>query len=172
MEAAFCILSKIALPLATLLVSALALLVVYSQMRIASAKVQLDLYNRRFSIYESALELYTALFNQGQQDINPLRTKFMRSVRESRFLFDEKDGVYAALEIIRKNCDMVNDFTEARKTDAEQNRSEEQKEYLRLLGNRCTTATMELEGNLLVLETKMGRYLDFNTVDGWGFWRK
>ena len=172
MQTAFCQFSKSVLPLATLFVSALALVVVYSQMRIASAKVRLDLYNRRFTVYESALELYAALFNQGQQDINPLRMKFMRSVRESRFLFDEKDGVYAALETIRKKCEIVNDFAKEQKTDEQPMRSEERKDYLRLLGNQCTTATMELEGTLLTLEAKMGKYLDFMNVDGWGLWRK
>lgn len=160
------------MPLVTLLLSALALLVVYSQMRIASAKVRLDLYNRRFTIYQSALELYAALFNQGQHDINAIRQKFITSVRESRFLFDEKDGVSAALEIIRTNCEMVNDFAKAQKADEEPKQSEERKEYLRLLGDRCNTATMELEGNLLTLEVKLGRYLDFRSVDGWGLWRK
>lgn len=46
------------LSIAAALLSLATFVVGYSQMKIASAKVKLDLYNKRFSVYLAALEYY------------------------------------------------------------------------------------------------------------------
>lgn len=75
----------------------------YSQLQTNRLKLKLGLYNRRFNVYQSALNYYLDFYykatNKNQSE-NAGR-KFVSSYRESKFLFDEKSGVYDQLTVIK-----------------------------------------------------------------------
>jgi hypothetical protein len=63
-------------------------------------KLRLDLYNRRFEIYRSCLNLHEQLMGHGSQEEN-LLDPFFRAFRESRFMFPDS-GVHELLEKLLK----------------------------------------------------------------------
>jgi len=89
--------------IATVLISMATFSVAYSQMKIASAKTKLDLYNKRFSIYISAMEYYHAASNEPYEKIKERGNQFTKFYRESFFLFEPSDGVYETLGEILQN---------------------------------------------------------------------
>jgi hypothetical protein len=75
---------------------------------ISKDKLKLDLYNRRFAIYDATMKLYQSVVS----DIDDATASaevikgFILPFRESRFLFDTKDGVYQLLDVIRGQCNL------------------------------------------------------------------
>lgn len=107
------------IPILTVLVACATFVVGYSQMRIASAKVKLDLYERRFNVYISALDFYRAFYKKEPQEVEKCMLELIRSCRESKFLFKEEDGIYEILTKIKKAGEQVvlsNDDTKKNKT--------------------------------------------------------
>ncbi|MBJ7533272.1 hypothetical protein JDN40_04015 [Rhodomicrobium vannielii ATCC 17100] len=82
--------------------------VAYSQMRIASAKARLDLYNRRFAIYICALEYYLILSNDASEaEIKEKTISFTKASRESIFLFDPIDGIGQTMHDIMQDGSII-----------------------------------------------------------------
>jgi hypothetical protein len=82
-------------------VAAMALWVASRQSKTNMAKLRLDLYDKRFAIYEDTLAFYQALGgapNALQTDsFTSSHRSFMKSYRESQFLFDDDSGVFELL---------------------------------------------------------------------------
>lgn len=87
-------------------IAAVVALIAIWQSKISKNKLRLDLYNRRFDIYSRTLDFYHALlnFDGGGGSKSPerlhlyeLQRNFIKSYRESRFLFDRKHGVFDIL---------------------------------------------------------------------------
>lgn len=75
----------------------------YSQLQTNRLKLKLDLYNRRFNVYQSALNYYLDLYSKttNKNRSENAGRKFVSSYRESKFLFDEKSGVYDQFTVIK-----------------------------------------------------------------------
>lgn len=94
----------IALGVTTPIVAIYAVWIARQQGRINRDKLRLDLYQRRFHIYESVVAFYAALLGSKEQmrtdEFTQKQMDFIRSVRESRFLFDEASGIHERLEML------------------------------------------------------------------------
>lgn len=136
----------------------------HSQMKIASARVRLDLYNKRFNIYVLALEYYQTYYNKLNGDLRLKGAEFIKHYRESLFLFSEEDGIYETLTNF-KNCmgpieayrDRVSENSGMLKGGPNADDAHEQ----------CVTAGLKMGEYLSQLEKQMVKYLDFKVVDGW-----
>jgi hypothetical protein len=82
-------------------IAAMALWVASRQSKTNMAKLRLDLYDKRFAIYENTLTFYQALNGAPhslQTDaFTSLHRSFIKSHRESQFLFDDDSGVFEIL---------------------------------------------------------------------------
>ncbi len=124
-----------------------------------SAKLKLDLYNRRFKIYEDVLALFQTVYRDwNEEESTPLAHAMIRSFRESKFLFDKEDGIYEVISQInqayakhagyhkhKSNCDETNRLLH-------ENAVQGREDYMKLLET---------------LENKMAKYLDFHKIHGW-----
>jgi hypothetical protein len=138
--------------------------IAYSQMRIASAKAKLDLYNKRFAIYAAALDYYWALWNE-HDSVTTLSPALTKAYRESQFLFAGADGIYEILGKIQQHG-----------ANAKLHHEEIKKLEAPPIGNLGSahghrrSRSIELSGyesELKKLERQIAKYLAFTSVAGW-----
>ncbi|MGH8390423.1 MAG: hypothetical protein ACRD6X_12010 [Pyrinomonadaceae bacterium] len=142
-------------------VGLIALTVAWSQMRIASAKTKLDLYNKRFNVYLAALEFHQCA---GSGDgIKEKFDKLTQAYRESLFLFYDKDGIRKTLEKIQIAGFAILTHHIA-KLDPN-SAADLFKEFQTPAGD----AYMGMEEDIRALEDQLKSYLSFNNVRGWTF---
>lgn len=142
-------------------VGLIAVTVAWSQMRIASAKTKLDLYGRRFSVYLAALEFYQYAYSDKRVDLKHKSEKLTHAFRESKFLFDSKDGIYDVLEKIQKGAGVVKAYDDYRGSGQFDMGRE------RLLAERNGEALLAMHDDILALEVKLEKYISFHNVRGW-----
>lgn len=145
------------------LVSLATLTVGYTQMKIASAKVKLDLYNKRFNVYLSALEYYQSVWGGSHDDFKQKASEFIKCYRESQFLFSEKDGIYETLTSIKNSGGVIGIFLEMEGKD-ERSKSASNME---MLHEKCVASRDKMGEDLQALEKKLAKYIDFKVVRGW-----
>jgi hypothetical protein len=136
-------------------------------MKIASAKIKLDLYNKRFNVYLSALDYYQATVkkNNTHEEIKECGDQFAKFYRESKFLFEQSDGVYETLKQIQQNGSRIQ-FYEQHKFERDNNLTNDRHD-LPALGERSANARDDFEKNLLKLEKQIEKYIQFTTIAGW-----
>lgn len=142
-------------------VGLIALTVAWSQMRIASAKTKLDLYNKRFNVYLAALEFYQYAYSEPREGQKEKAKRLTHAYRESKFLFDAKDGIYETLGRIQKAGAAIrahDEFTHNAISDPDRARK---------LYERYSDALLGMEADILKLEDQLKTYLSFNNVRGW-----
>ena len=152
------------LSIAAALVSLATLTVGYTQMKIASAKVKLDLYNKRFNVYLSALEYYQAMWKQTDGDLKEKGAEFIKCYRESLFLFSEKSGVHETLTRIKNSGGIVSTYEELKKADAGIN---SHGPNIDALHTKSVDARDKIGEDLQNLEKQMAEYTDFKVIRGW-----
>jgi hypothetical protein len=152
------------LSIAAALVSLATLTIGYTQMKIASAKVKLDLYNKRFNVYVSALEYYQAMWTQTDYDLKQKGAEFIKCYRESLFLFSEKDRVHETLTKIKNNGGVVSTYVELKKADSGVNSAGPN---MAALHEKSVAARDKIGDDLQILEKQMAKYIDFKVVRGW-----
>jgi hypothetical protein len=74
-------------------ISAAGVFIAYKQSRIATAKLNLDLYDRRFKVFEATRAFVTAFLTAGKYESDEF-VKFMAATSEAVFLFDEEVPQY------------------------------------------------------------------------------
>lgn len=127
----------------------------------ATAKLKLDLYNRRFKIYEDVLSLYMAIWDDwDDQKVFNLERAMIRSLRESRFLFHGDDGIYEAMAKVMQASAKHSEYYRRKKNT-------DQESVLTSLREAASLAREECEPVLKDLEKKLQKYLDFRKVNGW-----
>lgn len=84
------ILSEIVIPLVVAWIAWLAF-------KVNENKLKLDLYNRRFNVYESALNYYFAKVYGTEQEIKEARQIFTKHIREAGFLFGKDSAAFKTL---------------------------------------------------------------------------
>jgi len=137
------------------------LAVAWSQMRIASAKTKLDLYNKRFNVYLAALEYYQYAHSDKRVELKQKAEKLTHAYRETKFLFNSKDGIYETLGKIQKGASIVRAYDEYRREGKyDMNREG-------MLAKRNGDALLAMEKDILALEEQLEKYLSFHNVRGW-----
>lgn len=151
----------------TVLLSIAAILIALSQMKIASAKARLDLYNKRFAIYTTALEYFQALWEKSETPLKVCEANMIKAFRESKFLFKKSDGIYETLEKIKDAGAMATGI---------KNRIEKMENEVLIDGHDLTksrenraAALQRFEENLKIMEQQLEKYLRFKTASGWSF---
>jgi len=140
--------------------------VAYSQMRIASAKARLDLYNRRFAIYICALEYYLLLNNDASEaEIKEKSISFTKAARESIFLFDTIDGISETMHDIMQDGSIIREYMRADK-DYDSGR---QRDETSLLHQASINARDDFYKKLGLLEQQIDKYIEFRNIEGWTF---
>jgi hypothetical protein len=142
------------------LVSLVAAYVGYCQLRIANAKLRMDLYNKRFAIYTAALDLHQACYQDKYPVLRDAQLAFVKYFRESQFLFEYQDGVYKTLELMKDGAAKI---SYADKKVAE-GKLEDLSEHL-WDGKR--QGLKEIDAAIRALEVQLTTYLNFSDVDGW-----
>lgn len=142
-------------------VGLIALTVAWSQMRIASAKTKLDLYNKRFSVYLAALEFQQCAGDLTRDDIKEKFDKLTQAYRESLFLFDGKDGIHERMEKIQKagHIILVHHYAKLDPNSAAS--------ILEKYQPPAYDAHFGMGEDILALEGQLKQYLSFHNVKGW-----
>jgi hypothetical protein len=135
-------------------------------MKIASAKIRLDLYNKRFSVYTAALEYYQSVWWGTLDDVNEKAHVFTKAYRESLFLFSSNDGVYEILSRIQQNGGAIRGYLQHKQ---EKNPGTSDSDTTAVLHERNVEGRAEFEKNLNLLEKKIEKYLRFKAISGWRF---
>lgn len=80
--------------LTPLLVALFVAYIAYRQWRVARQKLRLDLYNKRFAVFETTLRFYQDLLGESNSaESEPLHRQFITAMIESRFLFATSSGI-------------------------------------------------------------------------------
>jgi hypothetical protein len=138
-------------PFVTLVLSAFVAAIAFLQWRTARNRLILDLYNKRFDIYSSVLDLYqTIMKKDDQNDMKAAGIRFIKSFRESQFLFRQKDGIYKTLENIKDAYAKIEGAI-----DIPDNPH---------VSESAAQARLDFEPLLLRLERQIDRYLDFRNI--------
>ena len=146
----------------TLIIGIIAGYIAWQQWRTNREKLRLDLYQKRFSVYESTLAYYQFVIAQDgftKEEQDKIDINFIKSFRESQFLFSLEDGIFTLLEEIWKKASIVRGY----KNLAEAYRSGDP-EDLRQKGNEHIAALKFLNESIPKLELKLKKYLDFHRV--------
>lgn len=146
------------------------LAIALSQMKIASAKTKLDLYNKRFAIYIASLDYYHALWHESNAVAQEKSIAQSKGYREALFLFNEKDDVYKTLGEIQSKGASVRSYAKQIAELEGKEGSEAASELGRYRGKR-TSALGEMDTLLENLENELKPYLRFKAASGWFFWR-
>jgi hypothetical protein len=81
--------------LGVIAVSGLGAWIAFKQVKIATAKLNLDLYDRRFKVFEAARDLVTHVMREAQVGLGDIRS-FNFGVADATFLFDTDVESYLA----------------------------------------------------------------------------
>lgn len=147
-------------------VGLIALTVAWSQMKIASAKVKLDLYSKRFNVYLATLEYYQSTYGKIEGAMRAKSVEFVKCYRESQFLFDKDDRIFETLNRIMThgNQILVYEETQSGATNFSQ-------ETTYMLHEKSIDARLAFEKDLILLEEQLAKYISFKTITGWRmFW--
>jgi len=147
-------------------VGVMTLLVGIAQMKIASAKVKLDLYNKRFNVYLATLEYYQSAYGKVEGSMRTKSVEFVKCYRESQFLFDKNDKIFETLNRIMTlgNKILVYEETQSGATNVSQ-------ETEHLLHEKSVEARFAFEKDLILLEGQLAKYISFKTITGWRMFR-
>jgi hypothetical protein len=122
------------------------------------AKLRLDLYDKRFAIFENTLAFHQALAGSAEslqaEPFKALQRDFIKSYRESQFLFDEDSGVFELMEKINLDAFKI----VAAKVHSRELRGD-QAVRMAADGNDAYKA---IEKSMADLERAIGPYIRFN----------
>ncbi len=100
--------------IATSVIAICALVLTFRGWRDNREKIRLDLFSRRFTIYQRVLVFYQELIVwQDRDDQKALIQPFIEASREALFIFPQKSGVYEYLQEFWNHSWKITRFTEA-----------------------------------------------------------
>lgn len=143
----------------TIVIGLITAFIAYSQMRIASAKVKLDLYNKRFNVYLVTLDYYQSIDSNDVGSMQRKYEEFVKCCRESQFLFDKSDGVSNTLEKLMKNGGDILSY--------DRNKIGANAEAKLMLDGGRDDARQAFMKGVILLEVQIAKYISFKTVSGW-----
>ncbi|MFS1163068.1 hypothetical protein ACLKQF_10840 [Aeromonas salmonicida] len=143
------------LNITTVVLSVITVYATYIQMRVSSAKIKLDLYNKRLKIYNATIDYYYSIYKETPELVAGHAFVFIKSLRESKFLFDESSGIYEALVKFKEDAEIATSI-DRRKAEV----------------NVTPSVEFRLHETLISIESKIEKYISFKSVDGWHFLNK
>lgn len=145
-----------ALVIAPILISGAVALIGYFQYKINSHKFRLDLYNRRFSVYEKALAYFQSYYSSeaNAEFIDGCARDFIRVYRESIFLFGADSTVYRELTVLKDTLSFLVQFN--RKFNSEPRDPDEYREWSKMKQSKPDLHTI-----MAALEIALLPWLDF-----------
>jgi hypothetical protein len=130
--------------------------------KVEATKLRLDLYNRRYQIFESIFDFYDALWQwAGTPEQKAAQQKFFRASEEAGFLFSNESGVQRVMKQLLMDSGTVIGFKEHGEDYRDQDRELYQRQHAEM--NRILTTGFE--DGLLRLRLAMAEYLNFQTVE-------
>jgi len=124
--------------------------IAYQQLITNKNKLKLDLYNKRFEIYEDTLKLYHELDEENGSTKETMR-KFIGSKEASKFLFSNDPSIYSLLNEIHKESFKIN----ACKENSNNKTANDE------LYERMHEASKIINDNIPILHKKLETYLSF-----------
>ncbi|GAC1667509.1 MAG: hypothetical protein NVS9B4_23360 [Candidatus Acidiferrum sp.] len=147
---------------APILVSVFVAWVACRQLKLGRDKLRLDLYERRFAVYERTLAFYHALIGSAEslqsESFSQLHKDFIKSYRESQFLFKSDSGIFQLLGELHSRAFNVTGFKEHGKELAGH------PETLMKMNNDATEALSYFSTAIEQLENAIAPYLNFRKV--------
>ncbi|MDX8128493.1 hypothetical protein QLH52_14465 [Methylomonas sp. OY6] len=148
-----------ALVLVPIFISGAVALIGFFQYRINNHKFRLDLYNRRFSVYEKALVYFQSYYSSdtNAEFIDACARDFIRVYRESIFLFGADSAVYRELTALKDTLGFLVQFD--RKFKTEPRDQDEYKEW-----SKRKQSKPDLHTIMAALENALLPWLDFKKI--------
>jgi hypothetical protein len=143
----------------TVVIAAIALYIARRQWLTSREKLRLDLYEKRFAVYENTLALYRMLISETdltEKEKADIQNNFIKSYRESQFLFSEKDGIFRVLGEISSKMPIINNIISI--SNAYKGNPEMQVK----VHNDHLEALQFLNDSMPALEKKLAKYLNFH----------
>lgn len=135
-------------------------LIAYLQWRIARNKIKLDLYEKRFAIYEATLLFYQKVMACTAEtiktdDFNIAQKNFIKASREAQYLFSTESGIFKLLEEWHTRSFKVIGFRDVAKDLAQH------PDAFSKTQTECNDALQFFEQSLKRLEGMLAPYLYF-----------
>lgn len=142
-----------------ILISIAIALIGYLQYRVNSHKFRLDLYNRRFSVYEKALAYYQSYYSSDSkvEFIDECACDFIRAYREAKFLFGGDSRVCQQLTVLKETMNFLVQFDRKFKTVPRD--PDEYKEW-----SKQKQSKPELHAIMETLENELLPWIDFKKI--------
>ncbi|MEZ2346692.1 hypothetical protein [Terriglobus sp. RCC_193] len=150
-------------PFASPLVALAVGVVAYQQWKTARDKLRLDLYDRRFAIFKTALDFYMKVVLgdwKNDPETEASSQRFTVALQESQFLFDEKSGIYAFL---REFSDKAFHIIQMKKGNLSSDKIGPEL-YMREF-DKFSNGLAWINENLPLLTNKMAPYLNFHRAN-------
>ncbi len=186
---AFYCLFEILFKLIPVIISATVAMVAYLQYRTQRNQLKLDLYNRRFAVYEKTINYYSLVINfcKGierlldgnlsndkaalieylktlwNNRIQEVETEFIKSFRESVFLFGNKSLVYYELSEFQNKVNNFVDYEIKKQVDIRLNQDvvfDSNKGY----ATKGPELNKVIQKNMESIEIAMKKWLDFKKI--------
>lgn len=152
----------------TIVISLIVAIIAYGQFRIASNRTRLDLYDRRFAIYNAVLDAIRSDSDPYEQ-IWLTYGKLVKAVRESQFLFKPTHRVHEMMQTMQEDVFAINN--ERRHQVELDGKASSNPDLTLHLFNRAADARLRINENISVLELRLYDYIQFKAVSGWTWWR-
>jgi hypothetical protein len=124
-------------------------------------KVRLDLYNRRFQIFDSIFDFYEALLGwKGTPEQRATQMRFFRAYQESGFLFSKESGIEDTLKRLHEESGKVIGFKEY----GEEYKSGGVEFYLERFNEMNRVLLVEFDAALPKIRAELGDYLNFHNI--------
>lgn len=137
--------------------------VAWRQFKLGRDKLRLDLYERRFAVYERTLTFYNALIAGSAESLQSesffqLHLDFIKTCKESQFLFESDTGIFQLLEELQSRAFKVTGFKVHGCMVADH------PETLLKMSNDATEAISYFDTAIKTLEREIAPYLNFRKV--------
>jgi hypothetical protein len=144
----------------TTIVGCIAVYIARQQWRTNREKLRLDLYQKRFSVYESTLAYHQLVIlpsTISNEEKDKIGRDFIKACRESQFLFSFEDGVFNLLNEIRQQAYFLANYKTPPASD--------DPEIFKQSAQRNFDANKFLhEDSIPKLEDKLAKYLNFHRL--------
>ncbi|WP_395670195.1 hypothetical protein [Rhodoferax sp.] len=135
--------------------------IAYRQWRVAREKLRLDLYNKRFTIFEVTLNFYQQLLdgrNISAEEMQSLHRKYIGAMIESKFLFSPSTNVYELMKEFNKSAFVIKGSRDVLKTQGIP------PELFTQTQKKLTDEQIVLEAKLSSIEAAISKYLYFGAI--------
>ncbi|RYX79946.1 hypothetical protein EON83_30625 [bacterium] len=139
--------------------------IAYQQFKTNKQKLRLDLYNKRFNVYDKTLAFYAALHNANasfkNEDFMKVANAFTPAFNESKFLFHPKHGVHQLLNEFHEAAIGIIGFNSDGKALADSGAHEE---FSKLFQKNQHELLVVMPKRIKQIEEAMASYLNFHKV--------